>query len=235
MPEMTTTYQHTQLDGTELRWAVDGRAAGQVMAWAARSPQVLAADLRGMADYFPHWLLVGTMEALPRLCPQCRQLSVPVEGAVRCLRCRRKQAVDGLAWLGHLPLLTRPEAAFEVKRQALRQAGFQEVTTGQAAYLLVPLVILYPTEWPNVEPTVRYDRRWLTAMGLPHNSAAHHLIQNGRACIFSWNQWQAMPIHAVLQQRMVNHLHSLCKIAAGQRPEQAFIGRVHDQPWQPEH
>ena len=43
-----------------------------------------------------------------------------------------------------------------------------------------------------------------------------------------------MPIHAVLQQRVVNHLASLLKIAAGQPPQQAFIGRVHGDDWRPE-
>jgi hypothetical protein len=43
-----------------------------------------------------------------------------------------------------------------------------------------------------------------------------------------------MPIHAVLQQRMVNHIASLLKIAAGQAPAQAFIGRIHNDDWQPE-
>jgi hypothetical protein len=204
------------------------------MGWAARTRNILLPDLTGMADYFPHWLLVGTAQARPLICPTCRTLSVPVDGAIRCLKCRQSQQADGLAWVGHIPILARLEPAFEVRRQALSRAGFPEVMVGQTVYLLVPLVVIYPAEWPNVEPMVRYDRRWLTAMDLPHSSGSHHLIQNGRACIFGWNQWQAMPIHAVLQQRMVNHIHSLCKIAAGQRPDQAFIGRVHDQPWQVE-
>jgi hypothetical protein len=71
-------------------------------------------------------------------------------------------------------------------------------------------------------------------MGLPHSSARHHLLDRGKACIFSWGQWHAMPIHALLQQRMVNHALSLFKIAAGQTPEQAFIGRIHNSSWQPE-
>jgi hypothetical protein len=79
---------------------------------------------------------------------------------------------------------------------------------------------------------VRYAPRWLDALGLPPNSGAHHLVQNGRACIFGWGQWTAMPIHAVLQQRMVNHVASLLKVAAGQKPKQAFIGRGHHTSWE---
>src|SRR5262249_8614234 len=106
--------------------------------------------------------------------------------------------------------------------------------TGNTSYLLVPMTIGYPQEWPNIEPVVRYSGRWLDAAGLPRGGSAHHLIDRGRACLFSWGQWHAMPIHEVLQQRVVNHLLSLFKIMAGQFPRQAFIGRIHDDHWEPE-
>jgi hypothetical protein len=80
---------------------------------------------------------------------------------------------------------------------------------------------------------VRSAGRWLDALGLPRGSAAHHLV-GGQACLYAYGQWQATPIHAVLQQRVVNHLASLLKIAAGQRPERAFIGRIHYEEWRPD-
>jgi hypothetical protein len=155
-------------------------------------------------------------------------------GALRCVRCGEAGEVDGLLWLGHLPSLARPERTFQRRREALRRAGFPEVKTDAATFLLVPLMVVYPGEWPNIQPVVRYARRWLDALDLPSSSGVHHLIQGGRACIFSWGQWVAMPVHAVLQQRMVNHVASLLKVAAGQPPQQAFIGRIHRERWQPE-
>jgi hypothetical protein len=152
---------------------------------------------------------------------------------MRCVRCWEQGQADGLLWLGHIPALARPEPAFLRRQQALQEAGFAEITVGQATYLLIPLTVRYPAEWPNVEPTVRYAPRWLDALRVPRNSAAHHLIQDGRACVFAWGQWTAMPVHAVLQQRMVNHIASLLKVAAGQRPREAFIGRIHQRPWRP--
>ena len=234
MPDaMTPIYQHTLIDGLERSWAVDDRAAAKVMPWVKRSPEVFRRDLSGMADYFPHWFLAGGANEKPLPCQRCGALQTPFEGAVRCLKCKRPGQATGLVWVGHLPVLARPEAAFVARQQVLREAGFAEATAGEAAYLLVPLTVHYPAEWPNLEPVARYAGRWLDALGLPRSSAAHHLIQNGRACIFDWGQWQAMPIHAVLQQRLVNHLASLFKIVAGQRPAEAFIGRVHSLPWQP--
>jgi hypothetical protein len=212
----------------EREWLVDVTAAARVARWAARRPEVLEADLVGMATYFPHWLLAGGR------CRRCATLLVPVDGAMRCIQCHRKRKANGLFWLGHIPALARPEPKFARRQAALRAAGFGEAHVGDATYLLVPLTVHYPDEWPNVKPVVRYAGRWLDALGLPRSNAAHHLIQNGKACLFAWGQWTAMPIHAVLQQRVVNHIASLLKVAAGRRPGEAFIGRAYHEPWHPE-
>lgn len=227
-------YHTTTIGERDVSWQVDHTAAGSIAGWAARSPATLTADLEGMAAYFPHWLLAGTSSGRLVRCNDCAAPVVPTTGAIRCPGCGQIHHTDGLGWFGHLPTLARPEVAFTRKRAALCNAGFTEIETGGAVYLLVPLGVHYPHEWPNVEPAVRYSVRWLDALGLPRASAGHHLVGVGQACIFSWGQWSAMPVHAVLQQRMVNHLVSLLKIAAGQSPQQAFIGRIHNDQWQPE-
>ena len=232
-----TVYHHTVVDGAEREWPVDPAAAGRVAPWAARAPEVLAQDLAGMAQYFPHWFLTGSAGGKPARCARraCQGAPlVPTGGALRCARCGTAGEADGLLWLGHIPSLARPESVFQRRQEALRRAGFSEVAAGEAVYLLVPLMLVYPGEWPNVQPVVRYARRWLDALDLPRSSGAHHLIHGGQACIFSWGQWTAMPVHAVLQERMTNHVASLLKVAAGQRPRQAFIGRIHHERWQPE-
>ncbi len=239
-----TVCHHTVVDGAEREWTVDPAAVAKVAPWAARMPEVLAQDLAGMAQYFPHWFLAASTRGQPARCARRACQGAPLvpsakspcgtEGALRCARCGTAGEADGLLWLGHIPSLARPELAFQRRRKALQRAGFPEVVAGEAVYLLVPLMLVYPDEWPNVQPVVRYARRWLDALDLPRSSGAHHLIQGGRACIFSWGQWTAMPVHAVLQERMANHVASLLKVAAGQRPRQAFIGRIHHKRWQPE-
>jgi hypothetical protein len=233
-PTTMTTYHHTTIAGHEHIWPVDAVAAARAAAWVTRAPAAFETDIAGMAEYFPHWLLAGSHAGRPSCCGQCDAPYVPTAGTLRCCVCGGAGPADGLIWLGHLPALVRPEPAFERGRAALRAAGFAEVTAGGAAYLLVPLAVAYPAEWPNVEPIVRYAGRWLDALGLPRYSAADHLVGNGQACLFAWGQWSAMPIHGVLQQRVVNHLASLLKIAAGQPPRQAFVGRIHDEQWRPE-
>src|SRR5262245_15468226 len=231
---MIPFYHRTTVAGAERTWGVDSAAAATVAPWVARAPEVLAADVAGMAEYFPSWLLAGGSAGRPVICQECQAPHIPAAGAIRCAGCGRAGRADGLIWIGHLPALARPEPAFTRRLAALRAAGFAEAAAGGAAYLLVPLVVVYPAEWPNVEPSVRYAGRWLDTLGLPRGSAAHQLRGDGQAVPFAWGQWSAQPIHAVLQQRVVNHVASLLKIAAGQPPAQAFIGRVHYDHWEPE-
>jgi hypothetical protein len=235
MPEALMAIAHYITAGEQERsWTVDRSACAMVAPWAFRAPEVLAADLEGMAAYFPHWLLAGSLAGRPARCERCAALLVPREGALRCVLCGLPGRAEGLLWTGHLPALARAEPAFAPRRLALRDAGFAEAAANEQHYLLVPLGVFYPAEWPSVEPLIRYSPRWLDALGLPRASAAHHLLGGGHACLFAYGQWRAAPIHAVLQQRVVNHVASLLKIAAGQSPDQAFIGRVHHDPWQPE-
>jgi hypothetical protein len=180
-----------------------------------------------MQQYFPHWLLVGTQADRVVSCQGCQLAAVPSQGAIRCPACSKPVIANGLCWVGHLPALARPEPRFTHQRSRLVEAGFNEITAGRQDFLLIPLTIIYPGEWPNVEPVVRYARRWLDAAGLPRYSASHHLIGTGQACLYAYGEWHCQPVHSVLQQRVVNHTASLLKIMAGIVPHEAFIGKAH--------
>jgi hypothetical protein len=205
---------------------VDMRAAVQAAPWVRRQPEVLAQDIAGMAQYFPHWQLTCSWQGEAARCTGCAALLKPQSGGLRCALCGMEGRADGLLWLGELPTLARPEEAFAPRAAALRQAGFTQVEAGGLMYLLAPLLVFYPTEYPALQPGVRYLPAWLHALQLPLASAAHHLVRRGEACLFGWNEWHAMPLHVLLQQRVVNHLTSLIKVAAGMSPHDAFIGRV---------
>ena len=209
----------------EARWSVDEQAAAAVMPWVARRPAVWQAELAAMAAHLPTWVLVGGQANRPAACG-CGGLLAPTQGALRCVACGRTGRATQLLWVGQLPIPARPEPRFAARRAALVAAGFAEAVVGDLAYLLVPLVVAYPQEWPSVEPAVIYAPKWLAALGLPLGSAAHHLLSDGRACLFGWGQWRTMTAAAVVQQRVVNHALSLLKIAAGMPPHAAFIGRV---------
>jgi hypothetical protein len=205
-------------------WVVDEAAAVQVMNWVRREPKVWRADLEAMATHFPHWALVAGNGSQPVRC-LCGAPLAPQDGGLRCILCGKVGEANALLWVGQLPVLARAEATFSTKRAALQTAGFGETEVGGLVYLLAPLVVVYPAEWPSVEPWVYYAPKWLETLGLPLANGAYHLVGGGRACLFGWNQWRPMTIAAVLQQRVVNHVVSLLKIAAGMPPQTAFIGR----------
>lgn len=204
---------------------VDEEAAWQVMGWVRREPASWRADLEEMAKHFPHWTLVGGKGSQPLRCG-CGGPLAPQEAGLCCVLCRKAGQADSLMWVGQLPVLARPDNSFVARRKALTAAGFAETTVGGLVYLLVPLVVVYPGEWPSLEPGVYYSPQWLAAAGLPIANGAYHLVGGGRACLFGYNQWRPMSVAAVLQQRVVNHVVSLLKIAAGMTPHEAFIGRV---------
>ena len=206
-------------------WVVDGEAAGQVMSWVRREGAAWQADLEAMATHFPHWALVGCNGTQPVRCP-CGGPLAPMKGALRCVLCGKAGSATSLMWVGQLPVLARAEPSFGERRAALKRAGFAETEVGGLVYLLVPLMVTYPVEWPSLEPGVYYAQNWLTTLGLPVANGLYHLVSGGRACLFGWGHWRPMTVAAVLQQRVVNHVVSLLKIAAGMTPDQAFIGRV---------
>lgn len=184
-----------------------------------------------MARHFPHWLLALGRGGDLLLCPHCGELLIFASGAVRCVACATPATpapADHLVWTGHLPALVRPAPALERRLPALAAAGYPTISAGDGRYLLVPLTVSYPDQWPHTEPAVRYPARFLQLIGAPAGpSGAYHLFDAGRACLFAGGQWRGVTVRVVLQQRMVNHLASLLKIAAGAPPAEAFIGRIH--------
>lgn len=223
---------HTQrrhVGGREREWAVDLAAAAAVAPWARRAPALLEREVAEMGEHFPHWLLSLGAAGAPRPCAACGDSLIFAAGAARCVACdapAAPQPGDQLVWVGHLPTLVRPEPAFQRRLPALAAAGFPTFEAGAARYLLVLLTLAYGDEWPHEEPAVRYPLRLLELLGVGLG-AATHTLGGGRACLYAFGQYHGAGAREVLQQRAVNHLASLAKIAAGVAPAEAFIGRVH--------
>lgn len=212
-------------------WTVDLRAAAAIMAWSRRVPALLAQEVAEMAQHFPHWLLVLGRERELQPCRHCGELIVFADGVPCCVACGRPAAGDRqsrLAWVGHLPTLLRDGAQLVGRLPALAAAGAPTVDAGGTHYLLVPIRVFYPDEWPHVEPALYYGPGVLAALGLTEGpSGQYHLYSGSQACLYAGGQWRGATVRVVLQQRMVNHLASLVKIAAGVPPREAFIGRIH--------
>jgi predicted RNA-binding Zn-ribbon protein involved in translation (DUF1610 family) len=226
------SFVHTlRHDDRTLTWTVDLDAAARSHEWAQRQPERLAREVGEMAEHFPHWILALGEPDGEHLCacPQCGALVVPREGAWRCAACRRSVTPPRnslLAWAGHLPALWPPHP----RLRAGPPAGHALVTVREQRFLLVPLSVFYPHDWPRNQPTVRYAPGLVAFLRIQPTGRVH-LYDAQRPCLYYGNQWNGVSVRAVLQQRVVNHLASLVKIAMGVEPEEAFIGKIHDREW----
>lgn len=229
-----TVWHRLTLAGREIVWEVDLVAAERTQRWARQQPERLASEVAEMAEHFPRWVLVHSPRdgEGPVTCKACKGLIVPWEGAWRCITCRRAvtpQRGHALAWVGHLPAPwpDHPRLA----RRTSPPAGHAFAAAGGRRYLLAPLIVTYPESWPHSDPAVRYSAGLLEFLGLKA-SGRIHMYDPRRPCLYYTGQWRGVSVRAVLQQRVVNHLASLVKLAMGRTPEDAFIGRIHDQPWE---
>jgi hypothetical protein len=224
-------YQHRYIGEREREWLVDLEAAAAVAPWARRAPALLESEVAEMGRSFPHWLLALGRANAPLPCSACGETVIFAAGAARCVACDAPAAPPPdaqLVWVGHLPTMAWPVPALEARLPALVAAGFPTFMAGSARYMLVILTLAYPAEWPHEEPVVRYAPAFLEQLGIALGpSGATHMLADGRACLYASGQYQGAGAAAVLQQRVVNHLASLVKIAGGTPPEEAFIGRIH--------
>jgi hypothetical protein len=217
-----------QADGhtEDVRWTVDLAAAGRVSAWARENPRLLAQEVAEMAAYFPRWVLtVGDGTAVSR-CTRCSDMLVFRDGKPGCVRCGRAGKGPLLAWMGHLPLPVDglPQALARITAQS--KPGYPLVSVGGTRLWLVPVVAFHPADWPRSEPILRYDQAIFAILGISA-TATNHIIDHTRMCLYAWGQWRAVTMRVVLQQRVVNHLASLLKVADGQPAATAFAGKAH--------
>jgi hypothetical protein len=218
-----------QADGrtVDVQWTVDLAAAARVSTWARENPALLAQEVAEMEAYFPRWVLtVGDGTAVSRG-PRCSDVPVFREGKLGCVRCGRPGKGSQLAWMGHLPLPVDGLPRALARIEAAAQPGYPLVAVGGRRLWLVPVVAFHPADWPRSEPILRYDRALFSILGIAA-TATNHIIDHTRMCLYAWGQWRAVTLRVVLQQRVVNHLASLLKVADGQPAATAFAGNAHN-------
>ncbi len=228
---MSFRMRKTLSSGIEYAWQVDLHVAGELHGWSRRAEALLAQEIAEMGEHFPHWLLVAGRHGRALRCQHCPEPLIFAEGAARCPACWRAATLPAdttLLWIGQLPTLVRNAPALERRLPALAEAGYPTIMAGEARYLLASLSVSYPDDWPQHEPAVRYASGFLPLLGIAETiSGSTHMLGDRQACLYASGQWRGSSVRVVLQQRVVNHLASLIKIAAGVPPSQAFIGRIH--------
>jgi hypothetical protein len=214
-------------------WTVDLDTAGALIRWGKSGAARLRQEVAEMAEHFPRWLLTVSAGRDRVLCPHCSGLLV-FDNGLRCAQCERpvrSTAVPrgaSLAWFGLMPPvgidgLTRLKKGLVAKPPALHVVG-DRADIGH--YLLVPLVALYPTEFPAAPPRVAYLPGLFQVPGMPEEQCSHtyHMFSGGFMCLFAPGEWRAtMTCRELLQQRAYAHVIKLLSYANGRRQAFAIV------------
>jgi hypothetical protein len=220
-------------------WRADLATALRYFPQGRRRELRLQAEAEEMARHFPRWLLTVTRGRERVLCTsgvgrtgatKCGGMLVFDRG-LRCVACERKvSSVSGasLAWFGLLPPvgidgLHRLRDQLATRPPPLHRVG-RDPRTG--TYLLVPLVALYPADFPEVAVRVAYLPGFFQIPGVPGEGPSHqvHLLGGGFMCLFAGGEWQRrMTCREVLQQRAYAHVIKLLNFADGKRAAFAIV------------
>jgi hypothetical protein len=211
------------------RFAVDLDAAASIVSWGRGGPARLRREVAEMAEHFPRWLLTISV-GRERVTCACGGMLIFDRG-LRCAGCERpgaRPAAAQLAWFGLLPPvgidgLTRLKKGLLAKPPAQHVVG-QRDDLGH--YLLVPLVALYPAEFPASPPRVAYLPGLFRVPGMPPAACSHayHMFSDGFMCLFAAGEWRTtMSCRELLQQRAYAHAIKLLNYANGKREAFAIV------------
>lgn len=211
--------------GTENReWTVDVSALKPVRGndWVEDFPQLIKTDLEQMAETFPHWFLTVGQSVNPIACPSDGDYFIPQDGKLQCVNCGQaiSQTPSCLIWTGMLPV--QIAGAEKVSRHIRRLIEREEIRLpyvgDESIFLLVPIKIIYPSSWPNNQPSAYYPHEFFHSLGVsaPGVSHPHHMRGNLEMCLFL--NWHKMTIREVIQNRIAPHALAQVKIANGERP-----------------
>jgi hypothetical protein len=218
---------------THKTWEVDLAAAAKLNALRGRAAERLQTEASEMATHFGRWLLTVSRRGERLRCGQCGGMWVFDRG-VRCVACdavAQKLGRDArLAWFGLLPpiafdSLTAVAPAILSKPPAEHLVG-ENAELGH--FLLVPLCVEYPADFPESPVGVHYLPGFFTIKGVPAPRVSHeiHLLNDRMMCLFTQSQWQpSLTCREVLQQRAYAHVIKLLNYANGKRDAFGIVTR----------
>ena len=210
-------------------WLLNLEAASRLQRWSQENPLLLQTEAMEMSQHFPSWLLIAVREGKPLRCNKCDELMVYKARGLTCAGCDRdfkgnlRQAKLSVAWIGHLPVPV-PTNGLLLKRLGTNPDSIAPLVKANGqSYLLVPLLACYPENWPQLPPLIHYDRGFLNRIGIEGAGHSTHLVGADGTTMCLYTSWRAVTLRVVLQQRVVNHVVSLCKMVEGVPSNEAFL------------
>jgi hypothetical protein len=195
-------------------------------AWL-KNEKFLKRDIEEMSQYLPHWIItVGNgINLLHSKC--CSDNLAPIEGELRCILCNRpsSETPNTLTWTGLLPVgLEGYEKAFKKleKARAEGKLKYPIIIPNNKRHLLVPMMVVYPSNWPYSPPQVHYvDNQYIDALKLPSNHQTH--LGGRTICLYHAAQWNDnTSIMQVIANRVAPHLLALLKLSNDQENFEFF-------------
>ena len=207
----------------EKAWTIDTKVLASKLpsyTWL-RNERFLERDAREMHEYLPHWIITVGSGIDPLRSKCCTDNLAPIEGELRCILCHRASAEkpNTLAWTGLLPvnLEGRPKTLKRLeKAQTDGKLKYPFISPGGKRHLLVPVLLVYPANWPYSPPQAHYlDRQYLDGLKLPSGHIAH-VIGDRTMCLYGhhgseWND--NTTIMHVIANRVAPHMLALLKLA----------------------
>lgn len=194
----------------------------------------LARDIEEMQKYLPHWIItVGKgMDLLRSKC--CSDNLAPIDGELRCILCNRasQELPNTLVWLGLLPLSLegRPKALKKIEQaQQKGKLKYPIISPNNKKHLLIPIMVVYPNNWPYSPPQVHYvDRQYLDALKITagHNT---HVVGERTICLYHAAQWNDnTTIMQVIANRVAPHMLALLKLSDEDKNFEFFETNYYD-------
>ena len=218
-----------------VQWLLDLDCAQALAPWARINPARLEREAVEMARHFPRWLLTVCRGQQQLVCPACDGMLVFDRG-LRCSRCTRELARSRiprdvlLGWFGLMPpigidSLTRVRGKLKERPPARHVVGHSDAT---GDYLLVPLLAVYPVNFPEGYPRVSYFPEIFSVKGMPARGVSHtcHMLPDDVMCLFAAGQWRReMTCREELQQRAYPHVVKLINYANGTTDAFAIVSK----------
>ncbi len=208
-------------------WCVDVDAAHRV---GQLEPKRLRREISEMGEHFPHWILTVAKGNTTLRCVKCQGMLVFDRG-VRCVSCDAVDERRGGMRIGFFGLMP-PVGIDSLDRikKGLQQGTPKQHLVGHrdglGTFLLVPLLVTFPADYPQQPVVVSYLPGIFEIPGMPRPTPSHdtHLLSEGTMCLFASGQWQsAMTCREVLQQRAYAHVIKLLRFGNGKRDAFAVV------------
>lgn len=213
------------------KWEPDLKSAQRICNTGMRKR--LCKEVEEMSAHLPRWILTVVKGRNTIRCKRCGGLLVFDRG-LRCVACGKARSVADLdpsvrlAFFGllppigidGLPKIKAGLAGHTPKRHIVGHSP--EIGT----YLLVPLVAVFPPEYPVAALAVAYQPGFFSIPYTPSGRASHevHMVGGEFMCLFAARQWSpAMTCREVLQQRAYPHVIKMLNYAAGKRDAFAIV------------